>query len=235
MGLNHSPSIVTSGLVLALDAANPKSYLGSGTSWNDLSTNQNNFTVGGLGTVTFDTSNTKSFLCTNGVNKRITSSGDSLDLQSQLTISAWIKPTGTAFTTSQYYYVIGKNSSAGYGDHQFAMNINPSQNFEMQLSGSTLSIPYTWTTDTWYHLVTKWDGSNLFGYINGILQGSVGGATSTTFKPNFSISGRSTLVDFSGSAYSFPGYISIVSVYNRALSADEITQNFNALKGRYGL
>ena len=44
MGLNHSPSIVTNGLTLYLDAGNPKSYPGSGTAWNDLSGQGKNFT-----------------------------------------------------------------------------------------------------------------------------------------------------------------------------------------------
>jgi hypothetical protein len=109
MSVSGGPSIVTSGLVLELDAANPKSYPGSGTTWTDLSEKQNNISIGRLGTVTYDTTNTKSFLCASGFNGKITTAGDTLDLQSQLTISAWVKPTGTAFTTGSFYYIFGKN------------------------------------------------------------------------------------------------------------------------------
>jgi hypothetical protein len=45
MSLIHSPRIVTDGLVLCLDAGNPKSYTGSGTTWTDLSGNGNNGTL----------------------------------------------------------------------------------------------------------------------------------------------------------------------------------------------
>lgn len=65
MGLTHSPKIVTNGLVLALDAANNKSYPGSGVTWYDLSGNGNNgtltngptFNVGNLGSIVFDGTN----------------------------------------------------------------------------------------------------------------------------------------------------------------------------------
>jgi hypothetical protein len=62
MGLSHSPSIITQNLVLCLDAANPKSYPGSGTTWTDLSGNGNTGTLvngvgynsGNLGSLSFD-------------------------------------------------------------------------------------------------------------------------------------------------------------------------------------
>ena len=62
MALSHSPSIVTNGLVLCLDAANSKSYPGSGTTWTDLSGRGNNGTLvngvgynsGNLGSLVFD-------------------------------------------------------------------------------------------------------------------------------------------------------------------------------------
>ena len=234
MSVFGGPSIVTSGLVLELDAANPKSYPGSGTTWTDLSEKQNNISIGRLGTVTYDTTNTKSFLCASGFNGKITTAGDTLDLQSQLTFSAWIKPTGTAFTTGSFYYIFGKNSASGYGDHQYALNIGSTQNLEFQLSGSTISTPATWLTDIWYHVTGTWNGSVISTYINGVLQGSVA-ATSTTFKPNFAISGRSVAADFSSAVFPFPGFISLTSIYNRALSNEEILQNFNAQRGRYGL
>lgn len=234
MSVYGGPSIVTSGLVLELDAANLKSYSGTGNNWIDLTTRGNDVGLGRLGTFTYDTSNTKSFLCTNAWNGRITSAGDPLDLQSQLTISAWVKPTGTAFTTGSFYYIFAKNNTAGYGDHQYALNISNIQNLEFQLSGSTVSTPATWLTDTWYHLTGIWNGTTISSYINGVLQGSTS-ATSTTFKPNFSISGRSTASDFSTGAFPFPGFISLVSIYNRALTNEEILQNFNASRGRYGL
>lgn len=47
MALGHSPQIVRDGLVLYLDAANPKSYSGSGTTWYDLTGNNNNATLNG--------------------------------------------------------------------------------------------------------------------------------------------------------------------------------------------
>jgi hypothetical protein len=65
MALSHSPSIITNGLVLCLDAANPKSYPGSGTTWNDLSGNGNNgtlrnspsYSADNLGKIVFDAVN----------------------------------------------------------------------------------------------------------------------------------------------------------------------------------
>jgi hypothetical protein len=87
------PNIVTDGLVLALDAANTKSYPGSGTVWKDLSGNGNNGTL--INGPTFDTGNLGSIEF-DGVDDW-TSFGNILNTgTSDFTISAWVKSTSTA-------------------------------------------------------------------------------------------------------------------------------------------
>jgi len=234
MSTIYNPSIVTNGLILCVDASNLKSYPGSGTTWFDLMANGGNVPIGRIGTTTFDSANPKGFICTSGFNGKVTSASDPLDLQSQVSLGVWVKPTGTAFSTGSFYYILGKNLASGYGDHQYALNVGNTQNLEFQIGASTLSTPYTWTTDAWYYITATWNGSSISTYINGVLQGSIA-ATSTTFKPNFSISGRSTSSDFTTGIYPFPGSIALVTIYNQALTSNQILQNFNALRGRYSI
>jgi len=106
--LAHSPRIITDGLVLCLDAGNPKSYPGSGTTWTDLSGNGNNGTLtngptynsGNLGSLVFD-----------GVNDYV-NLGD-LDLPAPFTLSIWFK--GNTTQSQQYCGLLNKSSSTNFG------------------------------------------------------------------------------------------------------------------------
>jgi hypothetical protein len=95
MGLSHSPSIATNGLVLCLDAANRKSYPGSGTTWTDLSGNGNNGTLTNGPTYSSANGGSLSFDGTNDVVNSTTSIIDRADGQ-EITVSCWIKPSRTS-------------------------------------------------------------------------------------------------------------------------------------------
>ena len=84
----------------------------------------------------------------------------------------------------------------------------------------------------WYHAVGVYNGSNVFIYVNGVLD--VSSAFSGTLR---SVPSDSVTVGFftGSSAHYLTGKIPFARLYNKALSSTEILQNYNALKGRYGL
>jgi hypothetical protein len=225
------PNTVTDGLVLALDAANTKSYPGSGTSWFDVSDNENNgtlvngliFNSNNLGSIEFD-----------GVNDYV---DYGYDINISLNNQGW---------TAEYWF---NTKSASTLQH-----FNSAENDEfnanwLAILNSKLAVwnrsPGYWRygstiiqSNTWYQAVFVCDagGINYRYYINGIREG--GDHVDNVWNEIYSLFDTRYIgrYEFNGS-YSryFVGEISKVSIYNRALSAEEILQNYNATKGRYGL
>jgi len=229
MALGHSPSIATNGLVLCLDAANVKSYPGSGTTWTDLSGNGNNGTL--TNGPTYSSSNGGSIVF-DGTNDTVdcgpvSQVGSSL---TGLTVSAWIN------TNSASTRCILENGT-GYTTNTFYLFQENSNNFTFALYGNTYDAVYsnyTYQLNTWYNLVGVWSSGNRVSmYTNGVqTNGTRGGSVLTTV-----INGNTNLFvgARAGNSYPFSGSISNVALYNRALSASEVKQNFNALRGRYGI
>jgi hypothetical protein len=223
MGLGHSPSVVTSGLVLALDAGNTKSYPGSGTTWTDLSGNGNTGTL--TNGPTYSSSNGGTIVFDGTDDYISTSSNQNLLPTAGLSICAWIKSSvadkwgvDKAPSAGGQGYIFAGNSLSTWG-----MNVN---------SASVLSAS-TYTSNTWKFIVGTWTpSSNLMIYFNGVLD-----AISTTSIPatitdpsvNLWIARRRSGGDY------FNGSIANVSIYSVALTADQVLQNYNALRGRFGL
>ena len=205
------------GLVLALDAGNIKSYPGSGTNWTDLIGSGNSGTlVGGPsygsisgGSIVFDGTNDNVSIGTNGF-----SFGSSPG-----TLSAWAK-TGDRYSTR----TIVSYGNATSNQARF-LGIGAS-NFYFSGYGSSISASGL-SYDTWFNLVGVYDGTNASMYINGAL---VSGPTSMSWNTTASNAGIGKNVN--NSEY-WKGDVAQVQIYNRALSAAEIQQNYNALKGRY--
>ena len=234
MSINTRSPIVTNGLVFAVDAKNPISYPGSGTNWKDLSGNNNTgtltngptFNSGDGGSIVFD-----------GVDD-YSDHGDasSINIPNDLSVNLWVKIN---LIDSSTRGIISKRQSGGLTN--YGINFNGSINvlqwyFNFGSGFRVLNVPLNtnFTTGIWYNLCTVFQKSstNTLAYIykNGTLlnSGTLSGNVTTASVP-LSI-GRS----FSSGEY-FNGNIAIVQIYNRALSAQEITQNYNALKTRFGL
>ena len=212
-----TPPIVTNGLVLNLDAANTKSYVSGSTTWRDLSGNSNS------GTLT-----SSSFNATNGGNIIFPGTGSFCDF------SAINFPDTTAFT-AETVIVIPTFSQTSNRVHWLSgaggnsMMIFRSAEFFMfnEAGGiNALAISYTFNINTIYHVVVTRDTSNNVSlYINGIFVGS--GTRSGQFR--WVTMGRLG----SGTAFCsrFNSYTN--KIYNRALTQQEVTQNYNALKSRF--
>jgi hypothetical protein len=225
MGAYAGPEIVESGLVLALDAANPKSYPGSGTTWTDLSGNGNNGTlVNGVG---YNSDNLGS-LSFDGVNDSVDcGNNSSLSVGNNITANAWFYVN----STSVYQPIVSKvvsDGSLGWevanSSGTFRTTFRPTAT-QINLSVGSLSV------GNWYMGTMTFDNTTARLYLNGVQTGSTttGGPVTLNSTQPLQIGTRGIPSNW------YNGNISQVSIYNRALTAQEIQQNYNALKGRFGL
>jgi hypothetical protein len=233
MGISYNPAIITNGLVLCLDAANRKSYPGSGTTWTDLSGNGNNGTlVNGVG---YSGDNLGS-LVFDGVNDYVDTIETTTAFQGDFTINLWYY----AKTNSGGYRIFFEtngyrvNSGAGLAMYQFddywriwgRPTTNGSNTNMINTSPGSLGLN-VWKNVT---LTRKLSTGLLEIYLNATSSGSYSGNTADYYDLNltrrYNIGGGRTIY-FSNSN------IAQVSIYNRALTAQEIQQNFNATKSRF--
>jgi energy-coupling factor transporter ATP-binding protein EcfA2 len=222
------PAIVTDGLVLNLDAGFTPSYPTTATTWYDVSSGGNNGTLtngptyssNGGGSIVFD-----------GVDDTVSVPDNAvLDFTVNLTSEVWInlnlykdisivnaKGNGGGQITAYNYLFLGSNTSFYF---RFSDGIT-SQNSPF-ITKSNLP------ENTWGHVVGVLDTTAIRLYLNGV---EIGTATTRTINPN----PNNSPLYISGPTYSLNGKIAISRIYNRALTATEITQNYNAQKSRFGL
>ena len=234
MGLTHSPRIVTDGLVFCLDAANKLSYAGAGNTWIDLAGSNNGTLTNGP---TFSEENGGS-VAFDGVDDYVGTDFDLDFTTADFTLEAWAYPV---FDSSQYGRpIITMNSTGGCSVYDFALEFGRSANkFKLIAQGGTggglsLSSTNTYDKNTWFHILTtrKQNSANDWTYImyvNGVQDGTVTGDY------NGGSGGKLTIGKFldCNAVAEWYGRISNIKVYNRALSAKEIKQNYKALKGRF--
>jgi len=217
MALVHSPSIVTSGLVLCLDAANRKSYPGSGTTWTDLSGNGNTGTLNNMEIPGDYTSTNGGILTFDGSNEYVSST---LPALTNYTTSAWVRLRIP--NTGEYQLLQTFNDGFGMSvlTNKF-FTYNGNNNFGTQII----------VNDVWYNWVvtsTNTPSNSTKIIINNAVDG-----TFSTYRAISS--GAIALAGYVGQSRYLNADISAFTVYNRVLTATEIAQNYNALKGRYGL
>jgi len=229
MSVFAGPEISNDGLVLCLDAGNSRSYPGTGTVWTDLSGNGNNGTL--LGGVGFDSAN-KGALAFDGTTQWVQVNGVTPLITNDFTHCAWAKRDGD--TDSGIGGIFGNHfhtELAGAG--MFFRNNNqiylsagngssrPSHNFELPISNQL-----------WNFYVTRYFGTTYEFYLNGTLLDSRNTPVVQSTNTNRFAVGRWAA---SFGSYYINGKISDCLSYNRALTAQEIQQNFAATRGRYGV
>ena len=241
MSLGHGASIVRDGLVLHLDAANPKSYPGSGTTWTDLSGNSNNGTL--VNSPTYNTENAGNFIF-DASNDSVSIPHSSIfNFNSVFTVSSWIKVN--SFSTSSIYNVVSKKSSYNNTQPGWSCQYDYRTTGVLQFrnnDGSTLNdntptsnvnnTSFLNQTSLYVNSIWVINGSSIKFYINGQQQGT-GTASFTNTDTTQPIYIGKTITS-SGDSALFSN-LSNISIYNRALSAEEVRQNFEALRGRYGI
>ena len=220
MPVHGGPNTVEDGLVLSLDAADRNSYPGSGTTWYDLSGNGNSGTL--TNGPTFDSGNQGSIVF-DGAND-VVIINDGLYSLSGGTLNIWFKRSGTTNAIIGSYG--GSNNQRTPTFYQNGSNIG----WEFgSLTGRSTGV--TFTDNTWFNMSMTFNSSfNTNVYINSTLTNTQTSSNPGGFWNQFTIGKYGNY----GSFYS-KGNFSIVQIYNRALSASEILQNYNAQKSRFGL
>ena len=231
MGLAHSPRIVTDNLVLCLDVANTKSYTGSGSTWTDLSGKGNNGTISGA-TYTSGIGGDFDF---DGSNDRVTfASGQ--DVGGEITISFWVRPTLNS-SINTFLSTKGSASATGYAFYANTWNTSDRKLLFEVANGSSadtvVSADNVVVDNQWQNFVVtcvRSTGATVL-YKNG---SSI--TTDTLSVTDWGNTGTFEIGKFPPvTAYWYHGKMSIAQVYTRALTASEVAQNFNALRGRYGI
>ena len=224
MALAHSPKIITDGLVLCLDAGNTKSYPGSGTTWTDLSGNGNNGTL--TNGPTYSSSNGGS-LVFDGVDDYVNCGNDSsLNVGNNITVNVWFYVNQTASFDAIIAKVVNDYSlgwELANSSGTFRTTFRPSGT-QINLIAGSLSV------GNWYMGTMTFDNTTARLYLNGVQTGSTtsGGPVTLNSTEPLRIGGRVQTPNFEGN-------IASTQIYNRALTASEVQQNFNALRGRFGI
>ena len=230
LGLNE---IVTSGLVLHLDAGNPFSYpaTGVGTKWTDLSGNNNHGTL--TNGVSY-TDNNRGALTFDGVDDRVSCNSPNFVFgTSSFTIEMWVYKTNT---DSQIFFSQFINTANGRDG--VALGYRSGSLWLLQGNGSSWIIETnqgSFPINSWTRIVASrsYDNSATYYYINQQL------VYTYTTNVNLTASNNGDIIfgmaGTTSSGFAFNGRISNAKIYNRALSAAEVSQNYEALKGRYGL
>jgi hypothetical protein len=224
MSLSHSPSIITQNLVLCLDAANPKSYPGSGTTWTDLSGRGNNGTlVNGVG---YSGSNLGS-LSFDGVNDKVTFPNNTISTTAGITVEVWFKTS----SGTKYQDIFDLDDAFGVW---IVTNFPPGGTGKINTSFSTTTgyMSANYNANTWYQVVLSGSGTSNFMHLNGVQVATGTRTVATSINLNTARIGN---VDGDRANEYLVGNVATLKLYNRALTAQEIQQNFNATRSRFSV
>lgn len=244
MAVAAGPDIVEDGLAFSVDAANERSYPGSGTTWYDLSGN------GYEGTLTngpIHSTNSQGYFSLDRTNDYCDFGDlDILGGASSATWEAWIKPGTYSASPSTWRSVIttwndGNDSNPTryghtwvfdlrYQSYAFHLRTTETGTYPPEYSGG---LTEHFPDNQWAHYVATYDGSNIRIYVNTELVRTASKTGNIAYKT--SLEKLKIGVDRNTTA-PFGGDISVVNLYrNKALTAAEVQQNYVAIKSRYGL
>jgi len=236
MGVGYNPKTVTDGLVLCLDAANQKSYPGTGTVWTDLSGLGNNGDL--RNGATYDSADNGSIVFdgTNDYCKVLNSS--SLEIAgNNITLEAVYKSDVLA-SAQHGAGLISKGSGQNDGQYELLLAVSESKNVGFfRCAGMGYYYPSAIPMDigTTYSVTGVLSNGYMRVYINGVQDGSGVQLPNSMGNHGAPLALGSRQNSAGGGTSTHEGDIYSAKVYNRALSAAEVQQNFNALRGRYGI
>jgi hypothetical protein len=235
MATSYSPKIITDGLVLCLDAGDKKSYSGSGSTWTDRSGNGNDFT--GYNSPAFSSDNGGN-IAFDGADEWYETTNLGL---SNHTKEVWFRSNdntqgsgggGSDIITILGPYIIaagadGKYTYIGIYNTNLTFRIDDGANSHRDIRTQSYS------ADVWYCAAVTYNSTsgNAIAYLNGAKLATISYTTGVTFNSEKEYIAKSD----NSQAESFNGSVASVKMYNRALTEEEILQNYNATKGRFGL
>jgi hypothetical protein len=240
MAVGYNPRMVTNGLVLCIDAANRRSYPGSGTTWTDLSGNGNNGTL-----VNSPTFSSDSFAF-NGTTQYVQiAASSSLQISTGVTINSVVKLTGFTQNRTRLIDTARTTSPFETGGSLFLKigDITPFQDISFFIQGNDnvarevrkTNAGFVTSTTVPYIITARWrqsDGASSI-FVNGVEATYI---SSVTFTGTVSTLTNPMMIGFI-QGYNIYGNQTVYAtqIYNRYLTDAEIRQNFNALRGRFGI
>ena len=230
------PNIISENLALCLDASNTQSYPGSGTTWTDLSDKGNDGTL--VNGPTFSSDN-KGLIDIDGSNDLV-----SVDYSPTLAFSngiisceAWFYIDGLG---NGFPVIVKRGNGATNNDRPYTFGIHQDGycRWILQDNGSGLTVCDTavlFEAGRWYHVIATHDNSNAKIYLNGIEVKSVSSSISELETTSNDIPTRIGFRHTNTGSIFGNGKIALARMYSKTLTATEVLQNYNALKGRFGL
>lgn len=230
--IKGGPTISSNGLVLYLDAGNTDSYNSGSSTWYDLCDTSNGTLTNGP---TFNGANGGSIIF-DGINDYITLGNNKYQYQDNFTLEAWCNFTNLPNNAG----LCGARHPIVY-NHDYGYNMTVGSagllRFDTYNTVSTNAGANSLTSvvgQNYFHGVGTKNGTTISLYLNGIFQNLGTLTTNAVYYINepFVIGGNALC---GGSRFYSTGNIAIVKVYNRALTSSEILNNYNMMKGRFGL
>lgn len=244
MALGHGPEFILDNLVFHLDFGNPRCYSGSGLTSFDLSFSGNSTTS--INNPTFSTTNKGYFEFTTGSQKQIVAPSQGLSMSGAKSVFAWIKPNvitvelagdriiyftpdGATLNDNKLVLAVTNDLSDTTKWYIVGQHVNDLQSTSVALGGAGYPV------SSWYYIGWTYSGTGQSPspYVNGVgvtCRPAVGGYG---YPANFNGFGIGARPD--SNTFDYNGYIAIVSVYKKDLSPEEVLQNYNATRSRFGL
>lgn len=229
----NTPPIVTSGLVLSLDAANSKSYVSGSTVWRDMS--GNGYTGSLINGPTFNSQNGGSIVF-DGVDDYVNiGSNNIINTNNSFTVGFWVNMNSMP-SSSTSPITIKSNAN------DFFILISARTGYEGVVIGSGLTWANGKTNTTssfflqqWVHVAVTYNGSGANNLSNFNIYENSTNRNLTAGTPGILGQSTSTIIGYVNAGNTLNGKISNFTIYNRALSAAEVKQNYDALKTRFNL
>lgn len=232
MSYSCGSTIVKSGLVMYLDAGSTKSYVGSGTAWNDLSGNGNNgtltngptFNTGSKGNILFDATDDTTNCGTSNI----------INLNVSYSLQFWVKPSASTYTSAFASANLLNRYSNPDGIYMGGSSFSQdnltiySRNNSDSIAGWSSNLTGYLKQDVWKHIALSAENRDattlrMYCYLNGKLTNTIVVAKCPVQATTLNI------------GQGFGGNIGMFLGYNKTLSVAEVLQNYNATKGRYNL
>jgi hypothetical protein len=227
-------AFITDGLLLHLDAGDPSSYPGAGSTWTDLSGFARHGNL--IGSPTFSTEGGGAIVL-NGLNQHVEAGTVE---PAQMTLTAWFRATGVPTNNDAFGATLITNSPQLHlGTVQYALSYSwADQRLAFTVHGNTQAVVTpndTVLRNSVYHAAATYDGATRRLYVNGVLIAESPWATAPIYPTSGNRNVQIGHWGYPGYSRQFNGLIHEVAIYGRALTAAEVQQNYDATRGRFGL